>query len=183
MLKRTGVTGLFLVLLSIMYAQEGEGVKFEKDRLFTGGNLGLQFGTYTVVDISPVIGYFITDKISFGTGATYQYYQYKDKVYPAFDFKTNIYGAKLFSRFYIIPSVFVHAEYEALNLETAYFDPTHLRHSTDRFWVHSVLLGGGYKQAIGEYSSINIMLLYNINETVDSPYRNPIIRMGFDIGL
>lgn len=183
MLKRILVIGLLFMLYFIASAQEDGGFKFEKSRLFTGGNLGLQFGTYTVIDVSPVIGYFITDKVSLGTGVTYQYYSYKDKVYPAYDFKTNIYGVKLFSRFYIIPSVFAHAEYEALNLETAYFDPSHLRHLSDRFWVHSVLLGGGYRQAIGEYSSINIMLLYNINETVDSPYRNPIIRMGFDIGL
>ena len=79
--------------------------------------------------------------------------------------------------------IFAHVEYEALNLETEFFDPSYYRHSTPRFWVNSVLVGGGYRQPIGEYSSINLMLLYNINETIDSPYKNPIIRMGFDIGL
>jgi len=182
-MKHFYILFIAFLLSSSLMSQDDNGFKFEKNRLFTGGNLGLQFGTYTVIDISPIVGYYITKKISTGIGATYQYYGYKDKIYPSDNYSTNIYGAKCFIRYYIIESIFAHAEYEALNLETIYFDPSNYRHSTPRFWAHGVLLGGGYRQAIGEHSSINLMLLYNINETVDSPYKNPIIRMGFDIGL
>jgi len=182
---------LIAVLLSSSLLSQNEngnnysndnGFKFEKNRLFTGGNLGLQFGTYTSIDVSPIIGYYFTNKFAAGIGAIYQYNGFKDNINPANSYNTNIYGANCFLRYYLFKNIFAHAEYEALNLETLYFDQLN-RYSTPRFWVQSVLLGGGYRQPIGEHSSVNIMLLYNINETVDSPYSNPIIRMGFDIGL
>ncbi len=177
---------IFILLFTgniYIFCQDKSNFTFEKSRLFTGGNLGLQFGTYTVIDMSPIVGYYFTNKFSAGVGLIYQYYAFKDNVYPLNNFRTNIYGAKTFIRFYIIQSIFAHGEYEALNLETQFFDPSNLRHQTPRFFVHSILLGGGYRQAIGDYSSLNLMLLYNINETIDSPYRNPIIRVGFDIGF
>lgn len=176
---------LYIIILFPLHAisQEKEGFKFDRGRLYTGGNFGLQFGNSTLIDISPELGYFITEKISIGTGVVYQHYGFKDKAFPSSNFKTNIYGSKMFLRYHILENFFAHAEYEALNLETQFFDRTNLRHTSTRFWVHSVLVGGGYRQRIGEYSSLNIMLLYNINETIDSPYSNPIFRMGFNIGL
>ena len=174
---------ILLFFSTYLFCQNDNNFKFDKNRLFTGGNLGAQFGTSTFLDISPILGYYITDKFSAGIGAIYQYAGYKDRTFPAYNSNTSIYGGKLFLRYNIIESIFAHAEYEALNLETEYFDPMNYRHSTPRFFVHSILIGGGYRQPIGDYSSINLMVLYNINETIDSPYRNPIIRMGFDIGF
>ena len=174
---------IFFTSLQNINCQENDNFKFDINRMFTGGNLGLQFGTYTVIDISPIVGYYFTDKFSAGVGVIYQYYAFKDNAYPLNNFKTNIYGAKTFLRYHIIQSIFAHAEYEALNLETQFFDPYNMRHQTPRFFVHSILLGGGYRQAMGDFSALNLMLLYNINETIDSPYRNPIIRIGFDIGF
>jgi len=165
------------------YSQNFEEKGFDKNRLFSGGNFGLQLGTYTVIDVSPIIGYRFTERFSAGVGGIYQYYGYKNKYYPGLNFNTNIYGGKTFIRFYILDYLFAHGEYEVLSLETEYFDPSRIRHLTERFLVHSVLVGGGYAQRIGMNSAINLMLLYNINETVDTPYRNPILRMGFDIGF
>lgn len=170
------------MFIAAAYSQNSEG-GFDRSRMFTGGNFGLQLGTYTVIDVSPVLGYHFTDRLAAGVGGIYQYYSYKDRYYPALNFNTDIYGGKVFGRFYFVDFLFAHAEYEFLNLETQYFDPHNLRHQTPRFYVHSVLVGGGYVQRIGKASGIHLMLLYNLNETVDTPYRNPVIRMGFDIGL
>lgn len=156
---------------------------FDKTRLFTGGNLGLQFGNYTSIDVSPILGYKFTKRFAAGIGGVYQYYSYKDKNFPIYNFRTDIFGGKVFSRFYLFDFLFAHAEYEFLNLETKYFDPNNMRHNGERFWVHGVLVGAGYAQQVGLNSAFNIMLLFNINETIDSPYSNPIIRMGFDIGF
>ena len=46
-----------------------------KDRIYFGGNLGLQFGNQTYIDISPLIGYKVTEKFSAGFGVTYIYYK------------------------------------------------------------------------------------------------------------
>jgi len=182
-MKRHVLFLIFIISSSILFSQSEEPLRFDRSRLFTGGNLGLQFGNFTTVDVSPILGYFFTDRIALGVGVIYQYHSYKDRVFPALSYKTNIYGAKVFARYYIIESIFAHAEYEGLSLETDFFDPSNLRHQTERFLVHNVLLGVGYRQAIGAFSGINLMLLYNINETVDTPYRNPILRMGVDIGF
>lgn len=147
--------------------------KFDWNKVFIGGGLGLQFGTITLFDISPLIGYRFTDRMSAGIGVTYQYYRYKDKF---IDFTTNVYGGRLFGRYLITENLFAHAEYEVLSLET--FD-----YLNNRINVVSVLVGGGYRQPIGSYSYLNLMILWNLNESAYSPYINPIIRIGVNIGL
>jgi hypothetical protein len=143
------------------------------DRLFTGGNLGAQFGTVTFIDVSPLIGYKFTDKIAAGIGATYQYYHYKDRYY---DIETNVYGGRIFGRYLFTDYLFGHAEYEYLNLEAFDFK----RRRVD---VESILVGGGYIQKIGEHAAIVAMILYNFTESAYTPYSNPIIRVGFNVGF
>ncbi len=176
---------LTTIIISLSYAhthgQEGGG--FDRSNLVTGGNLSLQFGNYTVIDVSPILGYRFTDKIMAGVGGIYQYYSYKDPNFSAFNFQTDIYGGKLFGRYYFLDFLFAHGEYELLSLETEYFDPLNMRHTGKRFNVHSVLVGAGYAQLVGRNSAIYLMVLYNLNETVDTPYSNPVFRIGFDIGL
>lgn len=144
------------------------------DRVFVGGNLGLQFGTVTFAEISPLVGYRLTDKISVGVGVTYQYYHYQDRYY---NFQTNVYGGRVFGRYFFTNNLFAHAEYEYLNLEAFDFFP---RRRVD---VESFLAGGGYIQRFGRNSGIVAMVLYNFTESVYTPYSNPIIRIGLNIGL
>ena len=143
------------------------------DRIFTGGNVGFQFGTVTYAEVSPLIGYRITDKIAAGVGVTYQYYHYKDHY---FDLETNVYGARVFGRYMFTPRLFGYAEEEYLNLEAFDFQ----RRRVD---VESFMAGGGYLQPIGENSAALIMLLYNFTPSAYTPYANPIIRIGFNIGF
>ena len=42
-------------------AQDSDGKGFDKSKLFVGGNLGLAFGTYTIINVSPLVGYHFTD--------------------------------------------------------------------------------------------------------------------------
>jgi hypothetical protein len=142
------------------------------DRLFTGGDLGVQFGSITAVNVSPILGYWITkDKFAAGVGATYQYFNYK-----SYNFTTSIYGGNLFSRYYFGESFFAHGEYELLNVEA--FDGFH-----ERVFVPGLLAGGGYRQDLGERASFVFMLLYNFSESYYTPYRNPVIRAGVNIGI
>ncbi|MCX6296864.1 MAG: hypothetical protein NTX97_12540 [Bacteroidetes bacterium] len=143
------------------------------DKVFIGGNIGLQFGTVTFADISPLVGYKFTDKISAGLGVTYQYYHYKDRYY---DFETNVYGGRIFGRYNFTDYLFGHLEYEYLNLEAFDF----YRRRVD---VGSLLAGAGYIQRFGRNSGISAMILYNFTESVYTPYQNPIIRVGVIVGL
>lgn len=144
-----------------------------KDNIFVGGNVGLQFGTVTFVDVSPLVGYKFTEKISAGIGATYQYYRYRDKYY---DFETNVYGGRVFARYNFTDYLFGHAEYEYLNLEAFDF----YRRRVD---VGSLMAGAGYIQRISDRSGIVAMVLYNFTESAYTPYQNPIFRVGFVVGL
>lgn len=145
-----------------------------RDKIFVGGNFGLQLGTSTYIEVSPLVGYNITPKLSAGIGVTYQYFHYNDGYY---NLETNVYGGRLFGRYLINNYLFVHAEYEYLNLEAFDFYP---RRRVD---VESILGGGGYMQRFGRNSALVAMILYNFTESVYTPYNNPVIRMGVIFGL
>ena len=143
-----------------------------KDRLFFGGYFGLQFGTMTLIDVSPFVGLNVSKNFAVGLGLTYQYYREK---YSGYRYSTNVFGGRAFARYYVIQNIFGQAEYEILNFEP-YIEP-------ERVNVHGILLGGGYRQMIGEKSFVSIVVLWNLNESTYSPYSNPVIRMGFGVGL
>jgi len=147
-----------------------------KDRIFLGGNLGLQFGTITLIEISPLLGYKITDDFSAGIGFTYQYY--KDTRFNP-DYSTNIFGGRIFARYYIYQDFFAHSEVEVLNYD-AYYWPSN---DKDNITITNVLVGGGYNQHVSQRASVSIMILWNLNEDINSLYSNPIFRVGFNVGL
>lgn len=143
-------------------------------RSFTGGGFGLSFGTVTNINLSPQFGYRITDNFWAGIGATYIYFSQRYSGYPKF--QTNIYGGRVFLRYIIWKGIFVHGENEMLNLQR--YDDLN-----SRVWVNSLMAGAGYQQAIGGNSSVYLMGLFNFTESKYTPYINPIIRFGFNIGL
>ncbi len=145
----------------------------KKNRFYYGGNLGAQFGTFTYFDISPLVGYKLTDRVSVGVGATYIYYSEK-----RIDFSTSIYGGRVFNRFLITDNIFTHIEYEVLSREIIDFN-----NNRRRIEIGSLLAGGGLRQRLGENSSVQMSALWNLNQTIYSPYVNPIIRIGFSMGF
>ncbi|HBX53574.1 MAG: hypothetical protein A2275_08690 [Bacteroidetes bacterium RIFOXYA12_FULL_35_11] len=184
-----------LVLLSLVsffnssYCQYKERETFW-DRVFWGGSIGGSAGTIIQLDISPTVGYYITNRWSAGLGGSYQFY--KD-TRPLYNFQTDIYGGRVFSSFIVIDdlskvfpvrsngsSVFLHGEIEVLSLETRVFDRLHKYPRKDRFYIDSYLVGIGLKQQIGRRAFINLSFLWNLNELTYSPYSNPVIRIGFN---
>lgn len=150
-----------------------------RERLFLSPDLGLQFGTVTVINVSPKIGYKITPRFAAGLGGTYIYI--KDKTYQklGYTYESSIYGGSVFTQYQIFEQVKLYSEYEMLSLET--FNAKSF--TTTRKLVPSLLAGGGYTSSIGGNSSVGIMLLYNLLDGPDSIYENPIIRIGVNIGL
>lgn len=141
------------------------------DRIFYGGNFGLMFGTITYVELSPLIGYKISERLSAGPGVSYIYLQDN-----RFDLSTSVYGGRLFARYNFTDYLFGHGEYEVLNRESPYS-------LEGRVNVTSIFVGGGYRQRLGPNSFLSIMGLWNLNDSEYSIYRNPIIRMGFSTGF
>jgi hypothetical protein len=169
----------FLILVQAVNAQPEtrEGKKgFDWSRFFLGGNLGnIRFGDITSIEISPSVGYRITKSFSAGIGGTYQFYN--DRIYH---FKTDIWGYRVFLSHTIYKNFFAYTEFEALSLESRVFDITGLYANQERFWLNSYFIGAGYRTEITKRSSAFIVVLYNLNETANSPYRNPEIRFGIN---
>jgi hypothetical protein len=150
------------------------------DKVYFGGNFGLNFGTnFTEVEVSPLMGYKLTDQLSVGIGGTYIYFKEKIPQYN-FSYETSIYGGNVFARYFFVENLFIYVETGALNLDVPQpFYP----YTLHREWVQNLPIGGGYRSPIGENSSFMIMILYDIIDDPNSPYQNPIFRVGFGIGI
>lgn len=185
--KRLTISTVFFFFIAISIVAQTDGDRSGKGRrFFFGGNFGLQFGSITNIEVSPIAGYRIFPWFSVAAGPKYQLY---GENYAGFKFNTHIYGGRTFLRIIVIGDfdefiplgfhggLFAHAEYEALNLERQYFD---LTGSEGRFWLNSVLVGGGISQPLSDRASVNIMVLWNLNETANSLYNSPIIRFGIN---
>ena len=173
---------LFLLCLLLpgltSFSQEVRQKEAPQNRLLIGGGVGAQFGDITLVDVSPVVGYKVTERFVPGVGFSYLYYKIKN-YYGGDDYETSIFGWSLFSRYYIFKDLFAHGEYQQLYYDRYNF----LTMEEVRVSVPAYLIGGGYRMWLGGSFSSTILVLFNLNDVYDYPYSNPIIRVGFQVGL
>ncbi|HET8860727.1 hypothetical protein [Marivirga sp.] len=157
------------------YVDEDSGII---DRIYLGGNFGLQFGSYTHIEASPLVGYMINEKLSAGVGVIYQYFRIRGNSQFG-DYETNIYGGKLFGRYNFSNQVFGYSEYENINRDFRSSSTSDL----SRIWVPAFFIGGGYFQPIGNRAGFTVMALYNLLHFPGrSPYNSPfVLRVGFTI--
>lgn len=154
-----------------------------RDRIFFGGSFGLQLGTYTSIEINPVIGVWLLPRLSVAAGPGYEYIKYQN-------YSTSIYSLRAYMQFAvlkdidkIIPlgvhsSIIFHAEDELLNLDSEHWQ-TNVTNREDRFFVNSLLIGGGLSQQIGKKGSFNILVLWVVTDSGYDIYNNPEFRIGF----
>ena len=186
---------LFSGLGSKVFSQYGRDEEDElPGRFFISPDFGLVFGTLTRIEFSPSFGYHVTPRLIAGAGGRFEYYREKNYYTHQTEIQTNIYGFRLFSRLIVLKSIddfipiniplsiFAHAEYESLSLEEQYFRIGSAG-SGQRFWLDSVLAGGGISQRSGQRTFFNIMVLWDLTNTSSSPYINPIIKFGLQFYL
>ncbi len=157
--------GVFAISAS---AQKGDYAVEENsnfmDRVYFGGGMGLSGGSWgTSVSLSPIVGYMVSNRLSVGVGATYQYYKYKDAYY---DYSDNRYGGSLFARMNLVRQVFAYGEYSFLNYSIN-------GDSNNRSTVHRLPLGLGFSQSMGPRSSFNIVAAYDMLYELNGPYASP----------
>ena len=173
-------TCLMLFVIFNTLAQDIETAPFEsvpdepkptlKERVYFGGNLGAQFGNYTMINVAPLVGFKINQKWSVGSQITYSYIKINN-----LSFQDHIYGGSLFTRYFIFKNFFAHTEYEALN--------GNWKGTGERFNVNSLFVGGGYLYKFSNRAGLGISAIFNVLPSTYSPYRNPIINAGFTFGL
>lgn len=148
-----------------------------KDKIYFGGNVGLSFGSYTMIGIYPMVGYKLTPKLSAGIKLAYEYIQ--DKRYTT-DYETSNYGGSLFARYRVFQPIYLHAEYATLNYELYSFDG-----SSEREWIPFVLVGAGFSKSIGGNTWVNAQVLFDVLQSDKSPYREwePFYSIGIGVGF
>jgi hypothetical protein len=210
--RRVFVTLLLIAVSLFSSEQNVNNPKKEKkpfkDRLYVGGSLGFGFGSQsTLIDVSPVLGYALTDDLIAGLGLTYKYYQYNDYYLnldnnELSDFKSNMYGFSVFARYFltkteipVIENIFLHAEIEPLifinNFKMMPYQNGNYLDIFGNYYIKEkeqisltgIFLGGGLRQMISERSYLYIEVLWNFNEELYSPYSNPRIRIGLAAGF
>jgi hypothetical protein len=177
------ISVLLISSLSVVSAQRPkQQVPPLRERLFFGGSLGLQIGTVTNIEVSPVIGLWVLPRVAIAAGPEYMYY--KDPYYS-----TNIFGGKVYSELVLLQDLnnvipvgihmglFLHAEFESLSLES---DVWNTAYTSDRFMLNTALAGGGISQQLGQRSSLNFVVLWVISGSDYGFYSNPEIRISFN---
>jgi len=177
-------------------------------RLSVGGQVGFQFGTVTGIVIAPDIKIRTIDQLYVGLRLMYQYYYYRDWYWDKnanefLDYSSNVFGSGVYLRYYLrslfsnfFGNFYAHVEYEYLfyTLPFVQTDPPPIGYIEDPYgnWyipgsqyvgINSIFVGGGYSQPLGGRAFLDFMILFNLNDTYNSPYTNPIIRLGIGVGL
>lgn len=159
-----------------------------RERLFFGGNFWLSLGSYTNIDIAPVVGLWVLPRLAVAVGPEFNYINYNDG-----HGSTTIWGGKTFVQFVVIKDlskflplglntgIFLHLEDEYLSLNTKYWK--NIVYPPYSFGMNTLLGGVGVSQQIGRTSSINFMVLWTLAESDPEMgtmfYSNPELRIGF----
>ena len=181
------ITLILLLLFSVNIFVVGQQVIREEkppisERLFFGGSFGLQFGSITYIDVSPIVGLWVLPRVAVAAGPSFTYYKYYN------DYKTSIYGGRFYTQYLLVQDIdnifpiglhtgiFLHLEDELLSFESDYWMPYP---TSKRFTANNVLFGGGIRQQMGRRSFLNLTALWTIHDSGYSIYNSPEIRVSF----
>lgn len=185
-MKRTVfILSVFLGFIQVAAAQQSDGSQgFDKSRLFGGGNFGLNFGTYTIINVSPQIGYYLTDQFAAGVGVNYIHYGYNDTYYQE-KYAQSYAGVNVFGRFYPLRQFFIQAQPELNYLwgKINFYGTDQSIAKIPTQFVPSLLLGGGAAIPAGR-GAVTISILYDVLQNQYSPYyHQALYGLGYNIGF
>lgn len=190
----------FLLLTAVHFAQaqyyktdttgrgNPEKKGFDGSRLIIGGSLGLAFGDYTNVNVSPLIGYRFSQWFAGGVAINAQYGSQRYRSFygdPESRDQYTIFGGGVWGRVYPLDFLFLHVqpEYNHVSLKTT-IESSPKQVIKDSYGVPSLLMGGGYTQPISGNAAFSITVLYDVLQDSRSPYQNGLIlRVGATLGL
>jgi len=176
-------------------AQELTGKKqFDWVRVFIGGNFGgsgfnFSNGGNSIINIqlSPIVGYRITDKFSAGVGPMFSYFKV-----GGFD-GNAIWGTRALARYDVFRNFFASAEISNIWFKCTYINNTTFETIKVRESIRSFPIGGGFRQRLGGRSNFVAELMYDVlykadggtasNECFYDPGTPFIYRFGFNMGF
>jgi hypothetical protein len=190
----TLITILFLLPATPLFAQQVDTLRVDttqavqyhepeapkgpvESKVYYGGTLGLSFGSFFRLAVTPLVGYKLSPRASVGLKVQYEYTV--DKRY-AEEVTSHNYGGSVFARFIILPHVYAHAEFAEMSYKYASGNYT-----SERQWVPFILLGGGYVQPISPRTALFVEVLFDVLQDAKSPYEKgtPWISAGVSAGF
>jgi hypothetical protein len=181
----------FSLAASVSFAQEEEEpVKeggFDKSRLFFGGNFGANFGDYTLVNVSPQLGYRFSNFFAAGAGVNFIYSSIKYRDYnndPEYKAAYGVTGLNIFGRVYPIQQIMLQVQPE---MNYTWGKYKYYNGSPDfrlsKEFVPSLLVGGGAAIPAGR-GAFMAMLQYDVLQKPRSPYgERPFLSFGYTMGF
>ena len=192
-MKNLLLTVLFAFTLTAAFAQEEEEAPtekkgFQKEKLFFGGNFGLSFGDYTLINISPQVGYRFNQTIAAGVGINAQYIGFKNYLNGQEYSKTSqgVMGLNIFGRVYPLEQFMLQVQPEANYIfgKVKYYTGSPSEIKIDAKIVPSLLLGGGLVLPTGGRGAFIASVFYDVLQDPNSPYgARPIYNFGYNIGF
>jgi hypothetical protein len=153
----------------------------KENRWYYGGNIGFSFwNNYFYLGVYPMVGYKVTQQLSLGAKIGYAYIS-DNRYDPLPAINTSNYGASVFSRYRIIPQLYVHAEFAYWSYENAYLQNNSV--VTERNWVPFLLLGGGVSQNVGPNVWLFAEVLFDVINDNNSPYESGHAFVSFGVGV
>jgi len=158
-----------------------------KKKIYVGGYFGLGFGTFTNIEVSPIVGYNFTENFNMGIGVIYSYFSYNIPNYVGggdTKVSTSNWGGRINANYTFFNIVSLGTEYQFISVDAfkGYNDlgvPIYGKEP-----VNVLLLGGGIRQRASKNVAIFIMAYYDVIQDEYSPYGDNIIwRFGIAAGL
>lgn len=155
------------------------------DNLSIGGSFGLDFGQDTYIELEPLLSYHFNQSFMAGIGPIYQYESVTDLLYGysySYSYSTSIYGGRIAALYFLpdeLSKIFIMGEFDVLNVP----EPGQYTYQVERGYISLPMLGIGYKEMVSEKVFFCIYGLWNFNNSPYSPYINPLINVGLDVGL
>jgi hypothetical protein len=155
-------------------------------RFYYGGNIGMVFtDNQTQLQISPLLGYRISDQWSVGLQLALEYYTYDYTFNGSVDVaKSTGIGGGLFTRYEapvaflkkLNSGVYLHGEYNNMSNSGSYkHDPSRDGQQSQ----HSLLLGAGFYIPVGQRTRLSLTALWSVLHSDSSPYSaTPVLRLG-----
>ncbi|MEO5684255.1 MAG: hypothetical protein ABIQ88_16560 [Chitinophagaceae bacterium] len=163
---------------------------FDKSKLFIGGNFGLNFSSYyTLINVSPQLGYRFNQYLAAGAGVNFLYSSQKSYYTNGADYsKTNygVAGFNIFGRVYPIQQILIQLQPE-LNYtwgKEKYYDGVTPDYKFNPKLVPSLLAGAGGAIPAGGNGAFIIMVQYDLLQNTRGPYgTKPFYSFGYNVGF
>jgi hypothetical protein len=174
---------------SVLAQEEEEEPKkgFDKDKLFISGNFGLSFGDFTLINISPQIGYRFNNVLAAGVGVNGIYSSSRSRFLNGETASRENYGVvglNIFGRVYPIQYAFLQLQPEVNYTwgKLKEYSPD-VVYKLDGKMVPSLLAGAGAAIPAGAGAFI-IMAQYDVLQNARTPYGEKVFfSFGFNFGL